>query len=69
MDIHRITTEATETHREYLQALIREHVAETGSAWGKEILADFSSLVGRFWRVKPLLAELEDLLESLERAA
>jgi glutamate synthase (NADPH/NADH) large chain len=69
LDIHRLTKEATEAHREYLHGLIQEHVGETGSAWGKEILADFSSLLGRFWLVKPLAAELEDLLESLERAA
>jgi len=69
LDIHRITTEATEAHREYLQGLIREHVAETGSSWGGEILADFSGLLGRFWLVKPLVEELEDLLESLEQAA
>jgi glutamate synthase (NADPH/NADH) large chain len=69
LDIQRITTEATEAHREYLQGLIREHVAETDSAWGREVLADFSGLLGRFWLVKPLLAELDDLLGSLEQAA
>ena len=69
VDIHRVNTEATEAHREYLQGLIREHVAETNSAWGKEVLADFSGLLGRFWLVKPLAAELEGLLGSLEQAA
>ncbi len=43
-----------------VQALIREHVAETQSAWATSILDDWSRQVGRFWQVVPkeMLARL-----------
>jgi glutamate synthase (NADPH/NADH) large chain len=69
VDIHRISTEAMEAHRNYLRETIAEFVNETGSAWGKMILDDFSSYVGRFWLVKPKAAELNTLLEALLNAA
>ena len=70
VDFHRVDTEATEAHRNYLKAMIEEFVGETGSAYGKDILDNFEDYVGRFWLVKPKAAELETLLEvMLERAA
>ncbi|RYZ60813.1 MAG: glutamate synthase large subunit, partial [Proteobacteria bacterium] len=69
IDIHRITPEGMEMHLQHLQALIGKHVAETGSAWGAEILRDFRSYIGSFWVVKPKAASIEDLLENLRSAA
>jgi len=62
VDIQRITAEATESHRVFLKNMIREHVAETGSAWGQELISNFSDYAPRFWLVKPKAASLNSLL-------
>ena len=62
VDIQRITSEATESHRVFLKNMIREHVNETGSVWGQELISDFSDYASRFWLVKPKAASLSGLL-------
>jgi glutamate synthase (NADPH) large chain len=69
IDIHRLSPEAMESNIHYLEDLIREHVAETGSAWGAEILEDLRTYLGQFWLVKPKAASIDSLIESLRRAA
>jgi glutamate synthase (NADPH/NADH) large chain len=62
VDIQRITAEATESHRVFLKNMIREHVRETGSAWGQELISNFSDYASKFWLVKPKAATLSSLL-------
>jgi glutamate synthase (NADPH/NADH) large chain len=69
IDIHRVTTESMEAHRNYLRRLIREFVSETGSKWGESILDDFYDFAAKFWLVKPVAADLEHLLDTLQDAA
>ena len=69
IDIHRITPESMEAHLHHLRSLIGQHVTLTGSAWGREILEDYRTFLGRFWVVKPKAAELGSLIESLRQAA
>ncbi len=69
VDIHRITTEPMEAHRNYLRGILQEFVTETGSAWGREILDDFGRYLPRFWLVKPKALEIHSLLDSLLNAA
>ena len=69
IDIHRITPEGMESHLQHLRTLIEQHVHETGSTWGEEMLNDFRSFMGKFWVVKPKAAAIESLLENLRRAA
>ncbi len=69
IDIHRITPEGMESHLQHLRSLIEQHVAETGSVWGEQILNDFRSYIGKFWVVKPKAAEIDSLIENLRRAA
>ena len=38
IDISRIHAESMQSHLQHLETLIEQHVAETGSAWGEEIL-------------------------------
>ncbi len=64
VDIHRISNEETEGHRNHLRTVIREFVEETGSAWGQQILEDFDGFIGKFWLVKPKAADLQQLLNS-----
>jgi len=69
IDIHRITTEQMDAQCNYLYMLITEHVLETGSRWGQEILDNFSDVLGRFWLVKPKAVALNELLAALRTAA
>jgi len=69
VDIHRLTTEPMEMHRNYLRGMIEEFVAETGSVWGREILEDFATFLPRFWLVKPKALEINSLLDALLNAA
>jgi glutamate synthase (NADPH/NADH) large chain len=69
VDIHRIATENMEPQRNYLYSLIDEFVKETGSRWGRTILADFRYYASKFWLVKPKAAELATLLDTLRKAA
>jgi glutamate synthase (NADPH) large chain len=69
IDIHRLHPEGMTPQLQYLETLIARHVAETGSAWGAEILRDMRSFIGNFWVVKPKAASIDDLIENLSRAA
>ena len=65
---HTRENEATEPHREALRRLLRHYTAATGSPWGRELVQDFERYVGRFWLVKPRVAELGELLAGLREA-
>ncbi len=69
IDIHRVSPEGMGTHVQHLHGLIEQHVAETASLWGGELLNEFRSYIGRFWVVKPKAAAIDSLLENLRRAA
>jgi len=69
IDIHRLHSEAMERYRNYLHVLLEDHVRETGSSLGHQMVDDFYSLAARFWMVKPKAAELGELLSTLGRAA
>jgi glutamate synthase (NADPH/NADH) large chain len=64
VEICRITSESMEAYRSHLRANIQEFVAETGSAWGAELLENFSDYIAKFWMVKPKAASLGALLAS-----
>jgi glutamate synthase (NADPH/NADH) large chain len=69
VDIHRIDTEDTEAHRNFLRNTIIDYIEETGSRWAQQIIDDFTSYVGKFWLVKPESASLMSIIESKEQAA
>ena len=69
IDIQRLFSETVEAYKRFLHDALTEHVAETGSTWGEEILDDFYGMSSRFWLVKPKAAELESLLATLKKAA
>src|SRR5690606_15226176 len=64
VNLQRITGEAMAAYRSHLQGVLREYVAETGSAWGAELLEDLDDYLRRFWLVKPKAANLASLLSS-----
>ena len=67
IEIHRINREALEAHRNHLRRIIEEFVAETGSAWGQELLTNFDDYIGKFWLVKPKAASVGQLLENVKQ--
>jgi glutamate synthase (NADPH/NADH) large chain len=69
IDIHRVSPEGMGTHVQHLRGLIEQHVAETASIWGAQLLNDFRTFIGKFWVVKPKAAAIDSLLENLRRAA
>ncbi|MDD3518860.1 MAG: glutamate synthase large subunit [Chromatiales bacterium] len=69
IDLHRIDTEHMTAHRNYLEDLLAEYAAETGSAWGREIRDELDRHLHHFWLVKPKASELRSLLGSLRQAA
>jgi glutamate synthase (NADPH/NADH) large chain len=69
VDIYRIIPEHMEAHRNHLREVIEDFVRETGSERGQYILDHFADCVGRFWLVKPKAAELESLMDDLQRRA
>lgn len=69
IDIHGLQPEQMDVHRRYLLQMIKEHVTETHSAWGSEIIANFDALMDDFWLVKPKASELGSLVETLSDAA
>jgi glutamate synthase (NADPH/NADH) large chain len=69
VDIHRISMEGMEQNLHHLRSLIEQHVQLTGSAWGRTMLNDFRTFLGRFWLVKPKAAAIDTLIENLRRAA
>ncbi len=69
IDICGLRGEAMAHYREHLHSLVAEFAADTRSDWGYEVLRDFDLHLGRFWLVKPKAAEIETLLDTLNRAA
>ncbi len=69
IDISRIHPEAMQSQTQHLEGLLERHVAETGSVWAEEILADLRTFLPKFWLVKPKAASIDSLIENLRRAA
>ncbi|MBL4610685.1 MAG: glutamate synthase large subunit, partial [Pseudomonas sp.] len=64
VELHRISSESMEAYRSHLTMVLTEYVAETGSAWGAEVLDNLDNYIRRFWLVKPKAASLGSLLSS-----
>lgn len=69
IDIERIGAEAMEAYRCHLREVIEEHVKETGSKRGQDILDNFADEICHFWLVKPKAASMDSLLADLQSAA
>jgi glutamate synthase (NADPH/NADH) large chain len=65
VEIHRVSAEDMEPHRNHLRNSIKEFVAETDSEWGAHLVDNFEDYLGKFWLVKPKAADLDQLLSRL----
>jgi len=66
IEIYRIRQEGMEEYRHHLRGVIAEFVAETGSAWGQEILDDYVDYLRKFWLVIPKESNMKGLLDNVE---
>lgn len=64
VELHRISSESMEAYRSHLTTVLTDYVAETGSAWGEEVLENLDNYIRRFWLVKPKAASLRALLTT-----
>ncbi|MBT5913012.1 MAG: glutamate synthase large subunit, partial [Rhodospirillaceae bacterium] len=69
VEVQRIRREGMEEHRHHLRAVIEEFVAETGSAWGQEILDNYVDYLRKFWLVIPKEANMKSLLDNIEETS
>src|SRR5699024_8782416 len=44
IELHRISSESTESHRSHLRYVVGQFVSETGSEWGQYILDNFDAM-------------------------
>ena len=65
VELTRIVSDETEPFRQFLKAQIERHVALTGSAHAKTLLADFDATLARVWLIKPKRISIEDLVEDI----
>ncbi len=69
IDIHRISTEHMAEHSRLLLNILQDYQKATNSSWAQEIVDYFSDFVGKFWLAKPKATDLNELLDTLRRAA
>ncbi|MDP1926443.1 MAG: glutamate synthase-related protein, partial [Thiobacillus sp.] len=65
VELVRILNDETEPYRIFLKAQIERHLALTGSARAKALLADFDATLAKVWLVKPKRISIEDLVEDI----
>ncbi|NQZ52783.1 MAG: glutamate synthase large subunit [Piscirickettsiaceae bacterium] len=69
VELIRIDNNELSDHALHLKSMIEDHVRETGSAWGNEILDMFEQRLRQFWLVKPKDSALDSLLKKTTKAA
>ncbi len=67
VELVRIDKETMSEHALYLKAMIEDHVRETGSIWGNQILDMFEQRLKQFWLVKPKAAAVDGLIELVSK--
>ena len=60
-------SQAHSDHALYLKAMIEDHVRETNSVWGNQILDMFEQRLKQFWLVKPKAAAVDGLIELVNK--
>lgn len=69
VELLRIDSDEMSAAAFHLKGLIEDHVRETGSVWGHQILDRFEHSISDFWLVKPKAATLDGLLKIATKAA
>jgi glutamate synthase (NADPH/NADH) large chain len=61
----RIVNDETEPYRVFFRQQVERHLALTGSARARALLADFDATLANVWLVKPKRISIEDLVEDI----
>jgi len=69
VELVRMNSAELSEHALHLKGLIEDHVRETNSAWGNQILDTLEQRLSQFWLVKPKAAALDSLLKLANKAA
>ncbi len=67
VELVRIDGQEMSEHALYLKAMIEDHVRETGSIWGNQLLDMFEQRLKQFWLVKPKAAAVDGLIELVNK--
>jgi glutamate synthase (NADPH/NADH) large chain len=67
VELVRIDAQDMSEHALYLKMMIEDHVRETNSVWGNQILDMFEQRLKQFWLVKPKAAAANGLIELVSR--
>lgn len=69
VELVRIDSGELSDHALFLKGMIEDHVRETGSVWGNQLLDTYQQRLNQFWLVKPKAAALDGLLRQVTKAA
>ena len=69
VELVRINNDELSAHALHLKGMIEDHVRETNSVWGNQLLDMFEQRLKQFWLVKPKAAALDSLLDAATKAA
>jgi glutamate synthase (NADPH/NADH) large chain len=69
VELVRIDSGELSDHALFLKGMIEDHVRETNSVWGNQLLDTFEQRLKQFWLVKPKAAALDSLLNQVTKAA
>ena len=64
----RLNSDDVSAYADHLKVLIEDHVRETNSDWGNQLLDMFEQRLAQFWLVKPKAAALDRLLAQATKA-
>ncbi len=68
VELMRMDDDILSDHALHLKTMIEDHVRETSSTWGNQLLDTFEQRLSQFWLVKPKESALGGLLDGLEKA-
>lgn len=68
VELVRIDSADMSEHALYLKGMIEDHVRETSSTWGNQLLDMFEQRLKHFWLVKPKAAAMDSLIKLASKA-
>ncbi len=68
VELMRMDDDILSDHALHLKTMIEDHVRETSSTWGNQLLDTFEQRLSQFWLVKPKESALGGLLDGLAKA-
>ena len=67
VELVRVDNDEMSEHALHLKQMVEDHVRETGSAWGNQLLDMFEQRLKQFWLVKPKDSAIDSLLDQVKK--